>query len=259
MAFSNPDASMRVATPELEPEVKPGAVDWLLRQTPKTHRGPRDEAATSPVVPASKPAPTKDEIQARMRQQAQMIDQILHDSDMQDNRQKIMKKQGEFKYLDLRLDITPDHREWQQECARFLNLISTESIQNVLNRNFKPWQQHFLLPPVVAGEILKLQNKNTKKYKEALQGRFSTAKDNIITKLTMVHFGLPVEPLTLNNILHADKDENDAKDAPEEPARVQRIMYAETPLEFLDGYDQRGYGYAMIRSKRFLECLSSKC
>lgn len=253
MTSSNPNVPVRAATPELEPEVKQGTIDRLLRRKPQTRRGPRDVTATLTVVPASAPVPTQGEIQARMRQQAQMIDQMLHDSDMQENWERIMNREGEFKHLDLRLDITLDHQEWQQEFARFKNLINTESIQNVLDRNFQPWQQHFLLPPLVNGEILKLQNENTKKYKEALKGSFSTAKDNIITKLTMVHFGLPVEPFTLNNILHADKDENDAEDAPEEPARVQRIMYAEAPLEFLDGYDQRGHGFAMIRSKCSLQ------
>jgi hypothetical protein len=65
----------------------------------------------------------------------------------------------------------------------------------------------------------------------------------------MLHFGLPVEPLSLNNILNAGRDEIDPDDAPEDLPKVQRIMYAEKPLEFLDLYHERSYGFPILRSR----------
>jgi hypothetical protein len=66
----------------------------------------------------------------------------------------------------------------------------------------------------------------------------------------MLHFGLPVAPMTLNNVFNAGKDEDDLPDAEADLPRVQRIMFAEKPLEFLDLYHQRSYGFPMLRSKR---------
>ncbi|PMD33796.1 hypothetical protein L207DRAFT_146337 [Hyaloscypha variabilis F] len=63
----------------------------------------------------------------------------------------------------------------------------------------------------------------------------------------MLHFGLPVAPMTLNNVFNAGKDEDDLPDAEADLPRVQRIMFAEKPLEFLDLYHQRSYGFPMLR------------
>jgi len=65
----------------------------------------------------------------------------------------------------------------------------------------------------------------------------------------MLHFGPSCRTNDTQYILRAGHDENDPEDAPEEVPRVQRIMYAEKPLEFLDKYHERSHGHPMLRSK----------
>jgi len=218
-------------------------------------RAPRNDSRRKCIDAKFKSSPASaysipQEIYERKRQQAQRINQILHDADMQENFQRIMKREGKFAYLDLQPNIKPSDDEWKRQFQHFSDALCSSSVEDVLNNNFSDWQKLFLMPPLVAGEILKLQEKNTIKYKEAMgtNGVFSIAHDNLITKMTMLHFGLPIQPITVENILRAGTDENDPEDAPEEKPRLQRIVYSEAPLEFLDGYDERSYGYPTIRS-----------
>jgi hypothetical protein len=90
------------------------------------------------------------------------------------------------------------------------------------------------------------------------KGRFRGVPDNLATKLTMLHFGLPIEPITLKNVQNCgrvDRDGNDidksnAADDPQEAPRIQKIMWAEKPLEFLDKYnDGRSYRFPKLRSE----------
>lgn len=102
--------------------------------------------------------------------------------------------------------------------------------------------------------ILKIQEEHTKDYKKAVgpTGRFRGVPDNLATKLTMLHFGLPIEPMTLKNV-QMSGDEGDKTcepDDPEEPPMLQKILYAEKPLEFLDKYAEgRSHGWPMLRSE----------
>jgi hypothetical protein len=252
---NNPhDVPLRVTTPELEWEEEKTWASTLLEWSSRRREKPSGVAVINPV-PAP-PAPTEDEVQTAMRQQAQMIDKILQDNDMQENYQRILNRQGDFEHLDFQPNITPEDELWRNTFDVFRAELSAKSVQQVLDDNFADWQKFLLLPPETAGSILDLQRKNSKKYKASLSTTFSSARDNILTKLTMVHFGLPVEPFTLNNILRAADNDNDPEDSPDEKARMQRIMYTEAPLEFLDGYDERSFGFPIIRSE-YLSCLTS--
>jgi len=212
----------------------------------------RKAPAPAPELPAPAPALLSPaEVQQRMREQARSIDQILGERDLRDNYEDILAMRGDFEHLKFRPDITPGDTDWQQRREMYKNLVGASSIKEVLEANFKEWQILLLLPPMVNGSILEIQEKNKVKYKQLLKTQLSGVLDNIHTKMAMVHFGLPVEALTLNNVLNADKDIDDPEDTPEEAARIQRIMYAEKPLEFLDLYMERSHGFPMLRS----ECL----
>ncbi|KAF8853593.1 hypothetical protein BDZ45DRAFT_806524 [Acephala macrosclerotiorum] len=151
--------------------------------------------------------------------------------------------------LDFQIDMVPSHPEWKKWHKRFKDELTKGSVLAVLEKNFTDNQRSLIEPPLYAGTgaTLEIQKENKDAYDEALKGTFKGQKDNLTTKLTMLHFGLPVGPLTLNNVLNADKDEFDLPDDDPEPPRVQRIMFAEKPLEFLDKYYERGYGYPMLR------------
>jgi hypothetical protein len=151
--------------------------------------------------------------------------------------------------FDFQPDITPDDEKWQSWFETFQTGLQQGTVLEVLEKYFEEAHLPLVQPAPTDGVIFQLQQNNAAEYRRALAGRFSSQSDNLITKLTMLHFGLPVEPMTLNNILRAGQDENDPEDAPEEVPRVQRIMYAEKPLEFLDKYHGRSHGHPMLRSK----------
>jgi hypothetical protein len=151
--------------------------------------------------------------------------------------------------FDFQPDITPGDENWQSWFETFQTELQQGTVLEVLEKYFE--EAHLLLvqPAPADGVIFQLQQNNAAEYRRALAGRFSSQSDNLITKLTMLHFGLPVEPMTLNNILRAGHDDDDPEDPPEESPRVQRIMCAEKPLEFLDKYHERSHGHPMLRSK----------
>ncbi|KAI9052063.1 hypothetical protein LZ554_004316 [Drepanopeziza brunnea f. sp. 'monogermtubi'] len=115
--------------------------------------------------------------------------------------------------------------------------------------NFDRFKYLLLVPPPMDGLILQLQTENAILYKQALKtDQFKGAHDNLATKLTMLHFGLPIEPFTINNLNRAEFDDgDDPEDDALGPLQVQRINYAEKPLEFLDEYHERGYGFHILR------------
>ena len=101
---------------------------------------------------------------------------------------------------------------------------------------------------------------NAKRYRKLLESAFKGKEDNLVTKFTMLCFGLPVTPLTLINIELAggplDKPDMAEKsgDTNEIPT-AKRIMRPEKSLEFLDCYNERGYGFPIVRSKSIVSLL----
>jgi hypothetical protein len=152
--------------------------------------------------------------------------------------------------LDLKLNIKPDDPEWKKWHQLFQVELLAGTVQGVHENNFEEGQKLSILPPAMHGIILDIQKEHTEEYRELLKGQFKSQKTNIITKFTMLHFGLPVEPLSPNNILNAGKDEDDDDDAPEDLPRVQRQMFGEKTLAFLDSYHERSYGFPILRSKQ---------
>lgn len=159
----------------------------------------------------------------------------------------------------INVDITPADPEWTKKRQEIMDELNapTKSVKDVMKAHITKPQQLLLLPPLYSGDsaaaVLDIQNYNKELYTEALtNGPFQNHPNNLITKLTMLHFGLPVEVMTLNNVINAGQDNNDPTDDEAEPPRVQRIMFAEKPLEFLDKYYERSHGYPMLRREFFL-------
>ena len=160
------------------------------------------------------------------------------------------------------LNINQHDKAWMDKREEFINLLKDENKtpMDIFAEQFSEAQILYLLPPGNDGIILAIQKEHTQEYKGALSatGRFRGVPDNLATKLTMLHFGLPIEPVTLENVKHCSKVDKDGKyidkfgepDPPEPAPRVQRVIWAEKPLEFLDKYDDgRSYGYPKLRSE----------
>lgn len=151
-------------------------------------------------------------------------------------------------------DISPDDDDWKEFFDKMNGELREYSVLKVLDDSFEEGQKVMILPPSSDGAIIEIQEENTKQYKESLTegGKFhGKAHDNMTTKLTMLHFGLPVEPMSRNNIFRAGRfpDEDDPPDEDLGPERYERIYYASKPLDFLDTYWERSYGHKIIRRK----------
>ncbi|KAG4441738.1 hypothetical protein IFR05_002781 [Cadophora sp. M221] len=156
-------------------------------------------------------------------------------------------------------DIKPTDVEWIEKREEVVALLqdNKKSVLRLLgelgieNRNFKALQ---LLPSKYDDLALELQKENTELYKKAIGpgGRFEQINDNLATKLTMLQFELPIKPMTLKNVENCEKDINDPPDDEMEPARVQRIIYSEKALQFLDCYHERSFGFPMLRRPKVM-------
>lgn len=150
-------------------------------------------------------------------------------------------------------DITPNDKEWVEFKATIIAELPKKSILDILDEQHEVenGDDMVLVPTGRTGAIHKMQRRNAKDYKANLApgGRFHGQPDNVITKLIMLKFGLPIAPITTNNILYAGDypDKDDPPDGPEREPRVQRIEFAEKPLEFLNNYNERSYGWKIIR------------
>jgi hypothetical protein len=150
-------------------------------------------------------------------------------------------------------NISPNDQEWTDQREAFRALLTSHSLADILRNQFEEGQKLLLIPPVQPGPLLDVQLGNTKEYMALFEpgARFHGVRNNLATKLTMLKFGFPVEPVTLKNLERCDRpaDEHDPPDEPEDEPMIERIMYGEKPLEFLDLYHERSFGYPMLRSK----------
>jgi hypothetical protein len=150
-------------------------------------------------------------------------------------------------------DIGPLDEAFTAARTQFRKLMKTNSVLSVLDDYFEEFQIIATRGPREDGALLKKQKQDTVEYKKLFgsEGRFHGVPDNLVTKMAMLHFGLPIEPFTLNNILRCslDEDENDPIDEEGPPPLYQRVKYAEKPLKFLDEYNRRGHGYPIMRSE----------
>lgn len=222
-------------------------------QTPELEsRRSRFGTVVPPVsaTPFVTPALTPEEVQARMRRQAQFIDFTLNEQDMTANLQNVKNREGEFAKLMFLPRVKSTDQIWTTQYAYFTKEVKCKSLQMIMDQHFLDWQQNLLMPSVVDGSIRAVQATKAEQYTALLAtDGLANVFDNTITKLTMMYFGLPVAPFTWYNIVHPDEDKTHEPDEPAPPARVQRILYAEAPLQFLDGYNSRSFGFPMIRSK----------
>ncbi|KAI6714117.1 hypothetical protein JHW43_003338 [Diplocarpon mali] len=166
-------------------------------------------------------------------------------------------------------DITSLDPEWIKKRAFFLQELKDKTIKDVLEDanisdrserditgqeifSFGKYQFLQLWPSSTDGIVLDIQRENASTYKEALKSeRFRGVHDNLATKLTMLYFGLPIEAMTSNNMIYSGLDQDDEPDALPEPPRLQRILYSEKPLEFLDSYHERSYGNPVLRRPKY--------
>jgi hypothetical protein len=185
---------------------------------------------------------------------AETIDSETHKQRTEDEAKQI--EDG----LKMRLmpNITPSDQIWVDKLAEFRKLLAdyggnnrNQSLMDLMKKTFLEDQIRRLAASGEHSLLAMLQVRDQLLYFDNLDnGAFKGVKNNAATKFCMVYFGLPVEPLTLTNILNARKNEDDAREKIEPDYSILPGIYgAEADLEFLDNYHERAYGYPTLRSK----------
>jgi hypothetical protein len=161
--------------------------------------------------------------------------------------------------------ITPSDPNWQGVEEYFKWILEDERERNghprvykIIYEEFVLSQQLLLIPADNRSHRARIQGENAERYEKFLKTTFKDKEDNLTTKLTMLCFGLPISPLTLTNIEYAGGPQDKLgaikeSNVNDNAATVERIMWSERPLEFLDRYNERSYGYPIFRSESDLD------
>ncbi|TAQ87452.1 hypothetical protein B7494_g4231 [Chlorociboria aeruginascens] len=197
------------------------------------------------------------------RRQAEAIDALFAKSNAAEAEAKFRDPKRKLIY-NPRLE--PTDAEWKEHFAFFRDLLLDQerNVRSILDTEFEEAQRILIEPVEDTGIISQGQDRNTVEYKKFLEAWREKAKDpkiaermpdfhdNLPNKLVMLRFGLPIEPITLMNILHSSDQllADDPPDDPEELPRVERIVYSEKPLQFLDNYHERSHGYPILRQPK---------
>ncbi|KAH6609073.1 hypothetical protein Trco_002419 [Trichoderma cornu-damae] len=136
-----------------------------------------------------------------------------------------------------RIDIavSPKDRKWIETHQAFHKLLAdTEmTIGQILSANFTQHETHLFI--LSQSAVLRtIQEDNTRRFYSLLQGRFQGVTPDIPSKLTMLYFGLPIEPMdfplaAMNSAIEIRKPE---------PPRYA----ADPPLHFLTAHKERNWG-----------------
>lgn len=137
--------------------------------------------------------------------------------------------------------VTPHGRDWRRMHFTFAELYkSDKTLQKILSEHFT-YHEARMLTASDRADIKSLQDANTERYNTLLEGRFRGVERDPVSKLTMVYFGLPVEPLTspLEELVNEF-----GLDQPNVP------MYnVQPPLHFLSAHQARNWGKDKLRGK----------
>ncbi|KAG9229319.1 hypothetical protein BJ875DRAFT_500036 [Amylocarpus encephaloides] len=186
--------------------------------------------------------------QERRQYIANKIDKDVEITRGKEEEKKLLDPQRKLKWNP---NIKPTDKEWIKARNFFHREAARNSIMDILDKYFEEAHALMLGPANSDGTIRTIQQQATKEYKASLApgARFHGCGDNLATKLTMLHFGLPIEPASLNNVLAAGEDytADDPKDEEIFPPSSRKVYYSEKPLSFLDGYNERSYGYPILR------------
>ncbi|KAF4992599.1 hypothetical protein FDECE_13666 [Fusarium decemcellulare] len=137
--------------------------------------------------------------------------------------------------------ILPQDEEWAFMLAEFDGLLKSDlTLQEIVSDYFTR-QEVELLIASDRPQTKELQKKNTKEYNALLAGRFKGVDRDLASKLTMLYFGLPIEPL----ISPLDELAELMGDDMTDPAHYT----VQPPLQFLTAHYRRGLGKDSRRDK----------
>ncbi|KPM44577.1 hypothetical protein AK830_g1889 [Neonectria ditissima] len=139
--------------------------------------------------------------------------------------------------------IKPSDADWKQVHDNFTWLLgpsSTKTINEIMKDTFTRHEARMFVRSN-RPDIKSIQDSNASRFRNLLHGRFSGVNGSLVTKFTMMYFGLPVEPMT--SLL----DEL-AEQVGQKPSEGPFYEIA-PPLHFLTANNHRNMGDDALRGK----------
>ena len=140
----------------------------------------------------------------------------------------------------LNLLVSPSDSHWVKQHKFFTERLKSDTpIKDIVRENFTYHESRMLMPSDRA-DVQELQTANTKRYEALLNDRFKGYEDSLVTKLTMMYFGLPIAPMEdiLKELSMAVGMEEDVP------------MYnIKPPMHFLTAHDRRNWGKDSLKGK----------
>lgn len=137
--------------------------------------------------------------------------------------------------------VTPQDPDWTRILDAFTELRkSDDPIQKILSEHFTYHEARMLLASD-RPDIKSLQDANTERYNALLQGRFHGVERDLVSKLTMLYFGLPVEPMVSPIEELANEFGLNQPDVP--------MFNVQPPLHFLSAHEARNWGKDRLRGE----------
>lgn len=178
------------------------------------------------------------------------VNAALDEDTFEENRKAVYVSEAEAaKRMNLRISV--EDPAWIQTHEMFKRLLDGKelSYQQILTENFTMHESRMLSPPDRV-DLERLQRQNTKRFQKLLKTQFKGLQPNDATKLTMLYFGLPVEPLA--NPL-------DELDGSMQKRGSEGALYdVQPPLHFLSAHNKRNWGKPELEGKLY-KVVSQKC
>ncbi|TKW56661.1 hypothetical protein CTA1_13118 [Colletotrichum tanaceti] len=157
---------------------------------------------------------------------------------MAESKQVIPEPQERYNAL-----IKPSDDDWKAVHDKFNDLVAQPTLrtEDILSLYFTAQERKLFLAATEPRSLRDCQESNTRRYRSLIGGRFKDCHLSFATKLTMLYFGLPVEPI-MSELFQYAKPDFDVDDG-DEMCDVE----VRPPLHFLTAHDHRNYGHDHMR------------
>lgn len=139
--------------------------------------------------------------------------------------------------------IKPSDDDWKAVHDNFKDLLAQPTLrtEDILSLYFTTQERKLFLTATEPRSLRDCQEGNTRRYWSLIAGRFKDCHLSFATKLTMLYFGLPVEPI-MSALFRYAKPDFDVDDG-DEMCDVE----IRPPLHFLTAHNHRNYGHDHMR------------
>ena len=167
---------------------------------------------------------------------------MREDGSVEDPSELALDREGQWDPL-----VGPQDDKFKAKKREFDEMLRDPNmvLSKILDGNFSPHERLIFTPANHPRSLVKVQKDNTARYRKLLEGRFASESSSISLKLTMLWFGLPVEPM-LKDVVGLQNEDTDSNWEDDEDVELIEVR---PPLHFLTAHEQRNWGMDNLRGK----------